>query len=140
MAGGGRDDEILEAEHLGLLPDGPPPTVVAPRRRGRRRRLVGVGDPEERGEVERGGAPGVRVHRGAVVERRRRVALPAVAVPGEVAVGAEEAARAPAEDGPRGGARGAERRARVAGAHPVGAVHVAVAWQAEPRRVGPAYL
>ncbi|TVU08582.1 hypothetical protein EJB05_41991, partial [Eragrostis curvula] len=55
-------------------------------------------------------------------------------LPPEVAVGAEEQAPrgGAAEDGPGGAAVGAERRAGVAGADPVGAVHVAVAGEAQP--------
>ena len=60
-------------------------------------------------------------------------------VPPEVAVGAEEGGgRGAAEDGPGGTAVGAERGAGVAGADPVGAVHEAVARQAEPGGIGAA--
>ena len=130
MAGSGGHDQILQAEHLRLLPDVPPTTVFGGR-------LVEEGHPEERGELGRRGAPGVGLHRAAVVERR--LAAAAVPVPPKVAVGAEEGrGGGVAEDGPGGTAIGTERGAGVAGADPVGAVHVAVARQAEPGGVGAA--
>jgi hypothetical protein len=79
------------------------------------RLLPGGGGPphaEDRCEVADRGAPGVPLHRGAVLE---------------VAVPAEEPARGGAERGPG-----------VAGAHRVGAVDVAVAREAEPGGVGAA--
>lgn len=129
MARGGGHDEILQAQHLGLLPDVPPGTVFGGR-------LVEEGHGEERRELGRRRAPGVGLHSAAVVERRVPAAVP---VPPEVAVGTEEGGGGgAAEDGPRGAAVGAERGARVAGADPVGAVHEAVARQAEPGGVGAA--
>ena len=130
MAGSGGHDQILQAEHLRLLPDVPPTTVFGGR-------LVEEGHPEKRRELGRRRAPGVGLHRAAVVERR--LAAAAVPVPPKVAVGAEEGrGGGAAEDGPGGAAVGAERGAGVAGADPVGAVHVAVARQAEPGGVGAA--
>ena len=133
MARSGGHDEILQAEHLGLVPD-VPPTLVRPGDR----RLLEVRDPEDGGELVRRGAASVPLDRAAVAVERRHVAVPA---PPEVAVGAEEAVgagAAVAEDGPGGVAGGAERGARVAGADRVGGVHEAVAGQAEPGAVGPA--
>lgn len=128
MARGGGHDEILQTQHLGLLPDVPPGTIFGGR-------LVEEGHREERGEVARRRAPGIGLHGAAVVERR----VTAIPVPPEVAVGAEEGGgRGAAEDGPGGAAAGAERGAGVAGADPVGAVHEAVARQAEPCGVGAA--
>jgi hypothetical protein len=114
--GGGRGhDHVLETEHLlRLLPaggGGPPP------------------DAEDRCKVADRGAPGVPLHRGAVVDGRRAVAFALL----EAAVPAEEPARGAAE---RGG--GAERDPGVAGGHRVGAVDVAVAREAEPGGVGAA--
>lgn len=133
MARSGGHDEILQAEHMGLLPDGPP-TVVGFGGRG----LVQVGDPEKSGELVRRGPSRVPLDCAAVVQRQ--LGVPA---PPEVAVGAEEfgtggGAAAVAEDGPGCAACGAERGAQVAGADRVGGVHVAVAQQAEPGAVGPA--
>ena len=128
MARSGGHDEILQAEHLGLLPDGPP-TVVGFAGRG----LVEVGDPEKSGEVVRRGSSRVPLDCAAVVQRQ--LGVPA---PPEVAVGAEEFGTGVAEDGPGCAACGAERGAQVAGADRVGGVHVAVARQAEPGAVGPA--
>lgn len=135
-------DDVLQTEHLRLLPDVPPPVGAVGAGR-----LVEEGHPEQRRELARRRAPRVRLHGAPVVQRHRLAA-----VPPEVAVGTEEdAPRAggagAAEDGPRGAAVRAERRARVAGADAVRAVHVAVARQAQPggvraavdrRRRGPA--
>lgn len=128
MTRGGGHDEILQTQHLGLLPDVPPGTIFGGR-------LVEEGHREERSEVARRRAPGIGLHGAAVVERR----VTAIPVPPEVAVGAEEGGgRGAAEDGPGGAAAGTERGAGVAGADPVGAVHEAVARQAEPCGVGAA--
>ena len=129
MAGGGGHDHVLQAQHLGLLPGGPPPVPVPGR-------LLAPADAEDRGELRDGGAAGVAFHRATIVERPR-VAVP-LALLLEVAVGAEEAGGAAAERGRGGTARGAERRPGVAAGHRVGAVDVAVARQAEPGGVGPA--
>jgi hypothetical protein len=122
--GGGRGhDHVLETEHLlRLLPaggGGPPPVA----------RRVLAPDAEDRCKVADRGAPGVPLHRGAVVDGRRAVAFALL----EAAVPAEEPARGAAE---RGG--GAERDPGVAGGHRVGAVDVAVAREAEPGGVGAA--
>uniref|UniRef100_A0A804MTU5 Uncharacterized protein n=1 Tax=Zea mays TaxID=4577 RepID=A0A804MTU5_MAIZE len=138
----GRNDHVLQAHHLGLLPGGPPTDVPA-----RRRRLLVVpGDAEDGRELGDRRAPGVLFHRVMVVVERPRVPvllpLLLVLLLQAVAVGADEAAAAAAggRDGGGGGcaAPGAERRPGVAGGHRVGAVHVAVARQAQPRGVGPA--
>lgn len=128
MARSGGHDEILQAEHVGLLPDGPP-TVVGFGGRG----FVQVGDPEKSGELVRRRSSRIPLDGASVVQRQ--LAVPA---PREVAVGAEEFGAAVAEDGPGGAACGAERGAQVAGADCVSGVHVAVARQAEPGAVGPA--
>uniref|UniRef100_A0A0A9HQ93 Uncharacterized protein n=1 Tax=Arundo donax TaxID=35708 RepID=A0A0A9HQ93_ARUDO len=63
MAGCSWHDQILQAQHLGLLPDVPPPVAVGGR-------LLEEGHPEEHGELARRWAPGVGLHRPDVVERR----------------------------------------------------------------------
>uniref|UniRef100_A0A0A9CY92 Uncharacterized protein n=1 Tax=Arundo donax TaxID=35708 RepID=A0A0A9CY92_ARUDO len=130
MARGGGHDHVLQPEHLGLLPGGPPPVAGG---------LLAPADAEDHGELTDRRAPGVPFNRGTVMERLLlRLAVLVVLV--EVAVAAKEAAapRATAERGGGGAARRAERGAGVAGGHRVGAVDVAVARQAEPGGVGPA--
>lgn len=68
MARGGGHDEILQTQHLGLLPDVPPGTIFGGR-------LVEEGHREERGEVARRRAPGIGLHGAAVVERRVTMGL-----------------------------------------------------------------
>jgi hypothetical protein len=109
----------LQAERLGLLPRG-----------------AGAQDGREIGDR---GAPGVPFHRATVVATTvgGATAVPLVLLLPQAAAGAEEAA-ARGGSGSGCAAPGAERRPGVASGHGVGAVHVAVARQAQPRGVGPA--
>lgn len=137
MAGGGRHYDVIQAQHLWrlLLPARGPPAVVG--------RLVGIAadDTEDRRELPDRRATRVPFHGGAVVERQLVAAAADAAAAEplvEVAAGAEEAVAAVEGGGGRGAAGGAERRAGVARGHRVGGVDVAVARQAQPRRVGAA--